>query len=202
MGQDPEQLRADIAQTRQELDADLDLLGEKVSPEKVIERRVDATKGRFTDARDKVMGPSGGSDGSGLTESVKGGPDAARSKAAGQPFVAGLIAFGAGWLLSSLLPASQAEIHAADKLRDNVEEPVKDQLQASANEIKDNVQPAAEQAAEHVKASATDAAQTVKDQAHDSKSEVQGQAQGAADTVKDSAQDGKDQVKNDADAAS
>ncbi len=175
----------------------LDLLGEKVSPEKVIERRVDATKGRFTDARDKVMGSpggSGGSGGSGVTEAVAGGPDAARSKAAGQPFVAGLVAFGAGWLLASLLPASQAEIHAADTIRDNAEGPVKDQLKASASEIKDNMQPAAQQAAESVKDSATGAAQTVKDQAEESTATVQDQAAGAADTVKGSAQDAKDQV--------
>ncbi len=196
MGQDPEQLRADIAQTRQELDADLDLLGEKVSPEKVIERRVDATKSKISGVREKVMGPSGGFDGSGLTSTVKGGPEAVRSKAAGQPFVAGLVAFGAGWLLSSLLPASQAEIHAADKVRDSVEGPVKDQLKASAQEVKENVQPAAEQAAESVKESATDAAQTVKGQAQDSKAEVQGKAAGAADTVKSSADDAKSQVKD------
>ncbi len=194
MGQDPEQLRADIAQTRHELDSDLDLLGEKVSPEKVIERRVDATKGRFTDARDKVMGSPGGSGGHGVTEAVADGPDAARSKAAGQPFVAGLVAFGAGWLLASLLPASQAEIHAADTIRDNAEGPVKDQLKVSASEIKDNMQPAAQQAAESVKDSATGAAQTVKDQAQESTTTVQDQAAGAADTVKGSAHDAKDQV--------
>ncbi len=198
MGQDPEQLRADIAKTRQDLDADLDLLGEKVSPEKVIERRVDATKGKFTDVREKMMGPSSGSQGSGLTDAVKGGPDAAKSKAAGQPFIAGLVAFGAGWLLSSLLPASQAEIHAADKLRDNVEGPLKDQLKESANEIKENVQPAAQQAAESVKDSATGAAETVKGEAQSAQSDVKGQAAGAADNVKGSAQDAKDQAKKDA----
>lgn len=196
MGQDPEQLRADIAQTRQDLDADLDLLGEKVSPDKVIERRVEATKGRFTDARTKVMGPSGVPSDQGMTSTIKNSPEAARSTAAGQPFAAGLIAFGAGWLLSSLLPASQAEIRAADKVRDNVEGPVKEQLKASAHEIKDNVQPAAQQAAESVKESATDAAQTVKGQAQNAQAEVKGKASGAAENVKGSAQQNKDEVRD------
>ena len=37
MGQDPEELRAQIAQTRQELDKDLDVLAEKVTPSRVVE---------------------------------------------------------------------------------------------------------------------------------------------------------------------
>ena len=195
MGQDPEQLRAEIAQTRQELDADLDLLGEKVSPEKVLERRVDATKSAFTGVREKVMGPSGGSSGS-LAESASGAPQAARDKAAGQPLAAGLVAFGVGWLLSSLLPASQAEIHAAESLKDNVAEPLKQQLTESANEIKANVQPAAQQAAESVKESATEAAESVKGEARGAQAEVKDRAGAAAGNVKDQARDAKDQVED------
>jgi len=56
MGEDPQQLRAEIAQTRAELGQDLDNLVEKVSPSKVVERKVDATKEAVMGLKDKVMG--------------------------------------------------------------------------------------------------------------------------------------------------
>ncbi len=56
MGEDPEQLRAEIARTRAELGQDLDTLVEKVSPSKVVERKVDATKEAVVGVKEKIMG--------------------------------------------------------------------------------------------------------------------------------------------------
>lgn len=155
--QDPEQIRAEIAQTRAQLGQDLDTLAEKVTPSKVVERRVDATKeavssvkekimGSATSAKDSVMGTAGsaghsvgdtaGSAGSSVAGAAHATADAAGSavgtvgsaaaqaptvakqKAAGNPIAAGIVAFGLGWLVSSLVPASQKEQQGASRLKD------------------------------------------------------------------------------------
>ena len=67
MGQDPEELRAEIARTRAELGQDLDVLVEKVTPSKVVERKVDATKEAVVGVKDKIMGSA-----SSAKESVMG----------------------------------------------------------------------------------------------------------------------------------
>jgi F0F1-type ATP synthase membrane subunit b/b' len=210
VGQDPEQLRADIAQTRAEFDEDLNTLGEKVSPGKIAERRVEATKGAIMGVKDKVMGSAdsarsgsgaGGGALSSLTDGVSGAPDAVQSKAAGNPMAAGLIAFGIGWLASSLLPASDAEQQAASKVKDALQEPVTAQLKTTAAEVQEELQPAVQEAAETLKSSATDAVGEVREQAADAQQSVKHQASTSASTLKDTAQDAKDQVQNEAGSA-
>ena len=56
MGQSPEELRREIEQTRRELSYDVDTLSDKVSPSRVVERRVDRTKASLAGVKDKVMG--------------------------------------------------------------------------------------------------------------------------------------------------
>ncbi|MFB0840543.1 hypothetical protein ACETK3_21425, partial [Arthrobacter sp. E44] len=48
---------------------------------------------------------------------VSAAPDQVKAKTAGNPLAAGLIAFGAGLLVSSLIPPSQKEREAADQLK-------------------------------------------------------------------------------------
>jgi gas vesicle protein len=104
----------------------------------------------------------------------------------GNPLAAGLIAFGVGWLVSSLLPASQKEQELAQQaetmLREN-----KDTLLAPAKEMAqemgEQLKPAAQDAVESVKSTAQDAAQTVKDEGQSAVEDVKGQAQDSKDTV-------------------
>jgi gas vesicle protein len=204
MGQEPEQLRADIAQTRGELDEDLDRLADKVSPSKVVERRVDAVKGTIGGVRERVMGSahdaagSVASSGSGVMGSahdaasgagaaVAGAPDTVKAKTAGNPLAAGLIAFGVGWLAASLLPASSTEAKAAAAAKAQLVEPAKQQLAAVAQEVKDELQPAVQDAVASVKETATDAASTVKERTTESVDTVKEQAGSAAGDVTDSA---------------
>jgi hypothetical protein len=215
MGQDPEQLRAEIAQTRAELGQDLDTLAEKVTPSKVVGRRVDATKERMSGIREKVMGSAGSAGGAvtstagsaagtvagaagSTADTVTQAPAMAREKAAGNPFAAGVIAFGLGWLASSLIPASRAEQQGAGKLKDAAAEPVKETLSQAASEMKESLAPAAQDAVQSVKQTATDAASTVKEQAGTAGAQVKDQASSSAgtvaDTAKSSAQDAKDQA--------
>ena len=55
---DPEVIRRDIEATRADLSRDVDALTEKVSPARVVERRVDRAKGAAGTVKEKVMGVS------------------------------------------------------------------------------------------------------------------------------------------------
>ena len=86
MGEESEQLRREIDQTRAELGTDVDALTEKVSPKRVVERRVDKTKDAIGGLKEKVMGTtsdvssSTGNHLSGAASSVQGGVSSAASR--------------------------------------------------------------------------------------------------------------------------
>ena len=66
-----------------------------------------------------------------------------REQAEGNPLAAGLVAFGVGWLVSSLLPASDAEQRAARRAVDTAKEqgqPVLDQAKQAAQEVGQHMQ--------------------------------------------------------------
>jgi hypothetical protein len=206
----PEEIRREIERTRAELSNDVDALHEKVSPARIAERRVQSAKGAVTSVKEKVMGTASNTTsaaGGGLstaTDKVSGAgsavagaassaPQMARQRAEGNPFAAGLIAFGVGWLASSLLPATEKEQRAAMAVKDKASEH-SDKLTAplteAAQEIKENLREPAQQAAESVKSTATDAASTVQDEAKSAKGDVTDQAKQAKDTVKGSSGSG------------
>src|SRR3954451_7709020 len=62
MGEETARLRAEIDQTRENLTRDVDLLAEKTSPSRIVERRVQRTKRGIAGIKDKVMGSLPGSD--------------------------------------------------------------------------------------------------------------------------------------------
>jgi gas vesicle protein len=229
MSTDPDQIRSEIDQTQRELSADVDALTEKISPPRIVERRVQRTREAMTNVKDKIMGStsdayqSAGSASSGVGESVsarassardtaagvassardtasdvassavdtvRSAPETVRRRATGNPLAAGLIAFGAGLLLSSLIPASEPEQQVATQVKDFATEqgrPVVQQLgeagQQAAQELKESTQ----QRAEDVKQTATDAASTVKGEAQSAASDVKGQAQESTSRVREQA---------------
>jgi hypothetical protein len=111
-----EQLRQEIEQTQRGLSADVNALAEKVTPRRIVQRRMEHARGAITTMRNKVMGTaSNGTEAVADTaSSVADNVSSAASSAArtvrrgteGNPLAAGLIAFGLGWLAASLLPAS------------------------------------------------------------------------------------------------
>ena len=118
------------------------------------------------------------------TGALQSAPSAAKHRAEGNPLAAGLIAFGVGWLASSLLPASERETQLASAAKDKLTSPeVKGALQEKAGELKDALQGPAQDALESVKLTAQDAVDNVK-----------AEAQGATVDVKDSAAEAKENV--------
>jgi uncharacterized protein DUF3618 len=117
---------------------------------------------------------------------VQQAPDTIVRQAQGNPLAAGLIAFGAGWLVSSLLPATQKEQQLAQQAESALREH-KDMLiepaKQAAQEIGDQLKPAAQQAVEEVKSTAQGAAETVKQEGQSAAQDVQGQAQQSKQSV-------------------
>jgi hypothetical protein len=215
---DPDVIRRQIEDTRRELSYDVDALNEKVNPARVVDRRVTAAKGRMTNLKEKVMGTAqdtrsqahgmasnaagsvqgtasnvaGSVQGAASTavDTVQQAPDAIVRQTQGNPLAAGMIAFGVGWLVSSLLPASQKEQELAQQAESAVREH-KDALlepaKQAAQEIGEQLKPAAQQAAESVKATAQDAATTVTEEGKSAAADVQGQAQQAKTSVQSTA---------------
>jgi gas vesicle protein len=193
---DPDQIRNEIEATRAELSGDVNALADSVKPGNVARRQADKVRSGVSSLKDNVMGTA-----EDLTHNVKdtasdlgqsasgaagGTKSAVRQKARGNPLAAGLVAFAAGWLVSSLIPATQAEQQGATALKEKAE-PLKEQVTSAVKEVASNLQEPARDAVEQVKSSATDSAQTVKEE-----------AQGAASDVKDSSQEAAGRVREQA----
>ena len=193
MSNDPEQIRREIERTRTELSDNVNALGDKVNPGSIAKRQVGRVRGAATSVKDAVMGSAADAADTGqqvattMGDAVTGAPNAVARKAQGSPIAAGLIAFGAGLLVSSLLPASKVEQQAAEKVKDTAQ-PLVDDLTDTAKEIAGNLKEPAQQAMEEVKSTATDAAATVKDDATSAADDVKSQAQDSKDTVQQAAQ--------------
>ncbi len=203
---------ADIEATRASLSRDIDELTDKVSPARVMDRRKEAAKGRIGSIRDKVMGaapdldtvrdrvPGAGSGpGSGpgvgervsgvasnVSESVSSGAsgavDTLGAKAQGNPLAAGLVAFGAGMLLSALLPASDKETRVASKAVEAAKE--------HGQPVLDEAKSVGQQMGQELKESAAESAQQVKETAQASAETVKAEGQSSAQNVKQDATPG------------
>jgi len=206
----PDTIRAEIEETRRNLGTDVDALADKVSPSQIAERQKDKVKGRLTSAKESVMGAvHTATDKVEDTASNLGGGtgDAAASAkgaATGHPMIVGLIAFGAGWLLSSLIPSTQGEQHLAGAAKDKaapLTEKVKEVAKGAGQDIAQNLKEPAQDAAQHLKSTATDAAQTVKQEGQSAAGDVKGSAVDAKDAVQSQASDAKDQLQAQAQGA-
>jgi gas vesicle protein len=190
---DPEQIRREIERTRLELSDNVNALGDKVNPGSIAKRQVGRVRGAATSVKEAVMGSAADAADTGqqvattMGDAVTNAPNAVARKAQGSPIAAGLIAFGAGLLVSSILPASRVEQQAAEKVKDTAQ-PMVDDLTDTAKEVAGNLKEPAQQALEEVKSTATDAAATVKDEATSAADDVKSQAQDSKDTVQQAAQ--------------
>jgi hypothetical protein len=208
VGAEPEQLERDIARTRQRLGRDVDALAEKVSPSAAARRGVGRVRDAAASIRENVMGTvtdRAGAAGDTLAgvgqnvsgsaaqvgesvagaaaqarESVAGTARTVRRRAEGNPFAAGVIAFGVGWLVSSLIPASRPEEQLGAQIRETARDQAGAVKAAAAGVVEDLREPAKE-AVEQVKQTAADSAGTVRD-------EATGQASGLAGEAKDRGQ--------------
>ena len=212
MTENPDAIRADIEATRARLGTNVDAVADKVTPSNIVHRQSDKVKESVKDAvfgvKEKVMGaaehttdrvhsaahagpagtnPAGADTGVGARLSDAGAaigdaPHQVKAKTQGNPLAAGLIAFGAGMLLSSLIPASEKEREAAEALKVKAE-PLTTELTEAAKDMAEGLKAPAQDAMENVKATAAEATDHVK-----------AEGQTAVDDVKYRAADAKDNV--------
>ena len=200
MSENPDVIRADIEATRARLGTNVDAVADKVTPSHIVQRQTDKVKENVKDAvfgvKEKVMGAAEntagnvhsatGSAGAHLGDAgaaIGDAPAQVKTKTRGNPLAAGLIAFGAGLLVSSLIPASQKEREAADALK-TAAEPLTTELTEAAKHVAEGLKEPAQEAMENVKATAADATGHVK-----------AEGQGAVADVKDRTAEAKDTVR-------
>jgi hypothetical protein len=200
MSENPDVIRADIEATRARLGTNVDAVADKVTPSHIVQRQTDRVKENVKDAvfgvKEKVMGAADhtagnvhsatGTAGAHLGDAgaaIGDAPAQVKTKTQGNPLAAGLIAFGAGLLVSSLIPASQKEREAADALK-TAAEPLTTELTEAAKHVAEGLKEPAQAAMENVKATAADATEHVK-----------AEGQGAVADVKDRTVEAKDNVR-------
>ena len=186
MGQAAEErMTEQIADTRESLSRDVDALYDKVSPGRMVERRKAAVRGRMSSVKESVMGSADSARGTAhqAVDSVAGTAESAvgtvRDRAEGSPLAAGLIAFGAGMVISSLIPASKAEAQAAQRLTEAAKEsPLVDEAKSVGQEVGQSLKESATQAAQEVKGTAQESAQHLKDEGQSAAQSVRQEAPG------------------------
>lgn len=234
---DPDRIRQEIEQTQGRLSSDVDALAEKVTPSRIVERRVGRARAAAGRWKETIMGSvphsshsasvttgTHASSGPGLTghaqnaagqvagtaqqvggqvsglahqvgdqasglassaaDAVAHAPQAVRRQAQGNPLAAGLVAFGVGWLVASLLPATQRERELAEQAQQRAQE-LAGPLTDKAKEVVSDLQQPAQQAVQQVRDTAQGAAQTVAETGRSAAGQVQERAQEAPQNVRE-----------------
>jgi hypothetical protein len=204
---EPDRIRRDIEGTQRDLSANVDALADKVNPSRIVERRVGRIRTAVASAKDKVMGTAANatstvgdkvgstasatadqarSAASTADDAVTNATEALRRGTQGNPIAAWLIAFGAGWLVSSLLPPSKAEQDAAGRAVEFAREHAEPMARQVTQEFTETMREPAQEAAESVRSAAGDAVSALSDR-----------TRSAAEDVADRAQEAKQHVQSD-----
>jgi len=174
----PNAIRANIERTRATLDYDIDALADKVNPSSIAHRQSEKIKDKVGSVRDTLMGSR--DEVSSATGDLK---DKVQDKVQGNAIAVGLVVFGLGWLISSLIPASEREQNLAATVQEKAA-PLTDAVTGAVKETAANLQEPAKEAAQAVKDAATDAASSVKDDAQNAAADMKSSAQDSAENVR------------------
>jgi uncharacterized protein YjbJ (UPF0337 family) len=202
MTTDPNQIRQDLEGTQDELASDVRTLAEKANPRQVAKQPVDRARQAGRGALEKVMGSPAAQTTSAkaqaaahktsetatsAAETVKSAPHMARERAEGSPLAAGLIAFGAGMLISALLPRSEQEQHAAGRMKGKASQysgKVKQEARGVAQHMREDMREPAKQAAKSVMSTAGQAAGKVTEETRQTAKGTKEQAKQARQNMK------------------
>ncbi|MBL8932029.1 MAG: DUF3618 domain-containing protein [Kineosporiaceae bacterium] len=172
-----DQLSNDIARRRDDLARDVDALADRVSPSRMVDRRRQAVRDTMHGVRESIMGSAGqarhsmASGGHGLRDSASGvageTAETLHRTAQGNPLAAGMIAFGAGWLIASIIPSSPQEQQVAQRTLEEVKahaEPLREEAASAAHEVGGRLGESVRQAGEELQGSARESVQRVREQ--------------------------------------
>jgi gas vesicle protein len=177
MGKSASEVRSEIEDTRQDMSETIDAIADRTSPGRIVQRRRQRVADGWRSVRERVMGRaqdtygSAGDAAQGVAGTARdtagtvidGGrqaPDRVLAQTQGNPVAAGLIAFGAGLLVASIIPPSETEQRIASQVLDKAQ-PVRDQLAQAGQQVADDLRSTAQEGAEQVKQRASQAAGTV-----------------------------------------
>lgn len=203
---DPQEIRADIERTRGELSHDVDTLGDRVNPSHVARRRVDRARSGMARVRDRVMGTahdrmesaqgtthdmadrgreaassvaeSARHTASSVAESAGSAPRKVREQTQGNPLAAGLVAFGLGLVLASVVPSSRTEQRAAKAVEEKAE-PLVEGARSTAQEVVHDLEQPARESVDAVRDAAKDAARSVGEHGREAAADVRSRATGS-----------------------
>jgi gas vesicle protein len=191
MSENPDDIRSEIEQTRRRLGTNVDAVADKVTPSHVVRRQTEKVKDAVFGVKESVMGTADDLVDGGRSAIDDAGaaigdvPRRLADKAQGNPLAAGLIAFGAGLLVASLIPASEKEKEAAAALKEAAE-PLTNELAAAAQDMARDLQEPAQEALENVKSAASDAVENVKEESQTAVSDVADSTTAAKDRIQPS----------------
>lgn len=192
MGKSASEVRSDIEDTRRDMSDTIDAIADRASPRRMVQRRGQRVAAGWRSVRERVMGRAESAYGatadragglpdaareaaSTVTDTAHAVPDKVREQTQGNPLAAGIVAFGAGMLVASLLPPSEAERRAAAQLRAKAE-PLQDEVAQAGRQVGNDVKSAALEGIEQVKGTASDAAANVQAEVKSSAQQVGDQA--------------------------
>jgi gas vesicle protein len=206
MSTDPEQIRSDIEATRGELSRDIDTLGYRVTPAGMARHQTEQVKSGLKRLRERVMGSaeSGSTSArhavSSMGETVQGAAESTREavaeapravlrQAEGNPLAAGLVAFGLGLVVASLIPASEKETEMAQRVKEAAE-PLMDDVKEMAGTVASDLREPAQEELRQMGESVKEAGGDLADQGRAAASEVAEHGKEAASDVRDRASGG------------
>lgn len=134
---------------------------------------------------------------SSVGDQTRGAAPALRERTEHNPMAAGLVALGAGFLAAALLPPSERERQAAQRLRQELE-PLRQQASVVGREMAGELQQVAETGVDQLKERATEAVEQVKQETQSSARQVKEEATTAGTKVKKRASSASRQVKEEA----
>jgi gas vesicle protein len=193
MGKSASEVRADIEDTRRDMSVTIDAIADRTSPSRVISRRRQAMSDGWRSVRERVMGRADDAFGAAgyhaqgvagsardqagsLADQARQAPDKLVEQAQGNPIAAGLVAFGGGLLVASLVPPTDAEQRMAGTLREQTQ-PLQEELKQAGQQVAEDLKSTAQEGAEQVKQRASEAAGTVQE-------DVRGSAQHLPDEAR------------------
>ncbi len=131
---------------------------------------------------------------SNMGDQARTGPPALAERTGRNPFAAGLMAIGAGFLAASLLPPTEREREAAQRLRTELE-PLKRQASDVGRQMAGELRPLAEGSVEQLKERAAGSVEQVKQETQGSVRQVKAEAEDASAQVQRKATSASRQVK-------
>jgi Protein of unknown function (DUF3618) len=192
MGKSASEVKAEIEDTRQDMSETIDAIADRTSPRRIIDRRRRRMANGWRTVRERVMGRAQSAGGTAsdharnlsgsardtagsVIDTARGVPGTVSEQTQGNPIAAGLMAFGAGLLIASLVPPSEPEQQLAGTLKDQTQ-PLQDELTQAGQQVVEDVKSTARHGADQVKQRAADATGTLQDDIRSSTQELQDQA--------------------------